>query len=385
MFVLCIPIQERGAEKLIYNLPMKPILIEDNQTLTQFCDKLINEPLLAVDTEFFRETTYLPHLGLIQIAGREDIICVDPLAFNAREQLRRLFFNAEIIKVLHSCSQDMEVLFLYFGELPAPIFDTQIAAAMLGFQDQIGYAKLVAQEYEVELDKSQTRTNWLKRPLSAKQIEYAGEDVLYLLPLYEKFTSALIDKQRDGWLQEDCLQLCGNSQRFRPDFENCWQRVKGYIQLEGVQLAICRCVAQWREQLAIDQDMTRRRVMTDDLVLKISASALKPSQLLDIDKHIARFSAEAQKNLALAFEAGLQTPESQWPVINRQRPSNEEKAQLKYLQSIVQAKADELGVHQSVLCSKKNLERLMQGSREGKLLNGWRFECIGERLLTEVA
>lgn len=173
---------------------MKPILIEDNQTLTQFCNKLINEPLLAIDTEFFRETTYYPHLGLIQIASPSDIICIDPLAFDARDELRRLFFNTDITKVLHSCSQDMEVLYQYFGELPAPIFDTQIAAAMLGYQDQIGYAKLVAEEYDVELDKSQTRTNWLKRPLSAKQIEYAGEDVLYLLPLYEKFSSALTEK-----------------------------------------------------------------------------------------------------------------------------------------------------------------------------------------------
>ncbi len=363
---------------------MNPILIEDNQTLTEFCDKLINEPLLAIDTEFFRETTYYPHLGLIQIGSPNDIICVDPLAFDAREQLRRLFFNPDIIKVLHSCSQDMEVLFQYFGELPTPIFDTQIAAAMLGFQDQIGYAKLVAQEYDVELDKSQTRTNWLKRPLSAKQIEYAGEDVLYLLPLYEKFNQALKDKNCSEWLQEDCEQLCGNEQRFQPDMENCWQRVKGYISLEGVQLAVCRSVAQWREQLAIQQDLTRRRIMADDLLLKIAATQTDVNQLSTIDKCIARFSPEAQQALARAVEAGLQTPESDWPVVNRQRPSPEEKKQLKHLQAVVKTKADELNIHQSVLCSKKDLEKLMQGSRDGKLVNGWRFDRIGKQLLAEV-
>ena len=362
---------------------MNPILIEDNQALTQFCDKLIDEPLLAVDTEFFRETTYFPHLGLIQIAGCEDIVCVDPLAFDAREQLRRLFFNPDIIKVLHSCSQDMEVLFQYFGDLPAPIFDTQIAAAMLGFQDQIGYAKLVAQEYEVELDKSQTRTNWLKRPLSAKQIEYAGEDVLYLLPLYEKFSAALKDNERDNWLQEDCEQLCGNSDRFQPDMENCWLRVKGYIQLEGVQLAVCRSIAQWREHLAIEQDLTRRKVMADDLVLKLSA-ATNSTQLIATDKYIARFSAAEQKKLAQAIETGLSMPESEWPWLNRQRPSAEEKSQLKQLQSVVQNRADALNIHQSVLCSKKDLEKLMKGSRQGKLFTGWRLDCIGQQLLAEV-
>ena len=363
---------------------MNPILIEDNQTFTEYCDKLINEPLLAVDTEFFRETTYYPHLGLIQIAGPNDIICVDPLAFDAHEQLRRLFFNPDIIKIFHSCSQDMEVLYLYFGELPAPIFDTQIAAAMLGFQDQIGYAKLVAQEYEVELDKSQTRTNWLKRPLSAKQIKYAGEDVLYLLPLYEKFNQALIEKNRDSWLQEDCVQLCGNSQRFQPDMENCWQRVKGYFKLEGVQLAVCRSIAQWREQLAVEKDETRRRIMADDLLLKLAATQVDIKQISHVDRSIAKFNSDEQDALAQAIETGLQTPESEWPVINRGRPSAEEKTQLKHLQSLVHNKAEALNIHQSVLCSKKELEKLMQGSRQGKLFSGWRLDCIGQKLLAEI-
>ena len=363
---------------------MNPILIEDNQTLTEYCDKLINEPLLAIDTEFFRETTYYPHLGLIQIGSPNEIICVDPLAFDALEQLRRLFFNPEIIKVFHSCSQDMEVLYLYFGDLPAPIFDTQIAAAMFGHQDQIGYAKLVAQQYDVELDKSQTRTNWLKRPLSAKQIEYAGEDVLYLLPLYEKFNSELKDKNRDNWLQEDCVQLCGNSERFQPDMENCWQRVKGYFKLEGVQLAVCRSIAQWREQLAIKQDQTRRRIMADDLVLKLAETQADINQLKSIDRQISRFSQEALEALAQAIKTGLQTPESEWPLINRERPSNEEKAQLKKLQRLVQNKADTLNIHQSVLSSKKELEKLMQGSRQSKLLSGWRLDCIGQQLLAEI-
>ncbi|MDH5388487.1 MAG: ribonuclease D [Gammaproteobacteria bacterium] len=363
---------------------MNPILIEDNQSLTQFCDKLINEPMLAIDTEFFRETTYYPHLGLIQIGSPDDIICVDPLAFDAREQLRRLFFNPDITKVFHSCSQDMEVLYLYFGDLPAPIFDTQIAAAMLGHQDQIGYAKLVFEQYDVELDKSQTRTNWLKRPLSAKQIEYAGEDVLYLLPLYEKFNQELMQLDRHEWLQEDCEQLCGNDQRFLPDMENCWLRVKGYFQLSDGQLAVCRSIAQWREQLAIDQDLTRRKIMSDDLLLKLSATQVDINQLSTVDRQILKFNQDELQALAEAIETGLQTPESEWPIINRERPSNEEKSQLKHLQGLVQIKADALNIHQSVLSSKKDLEKLMQGAGQGKLLNGWRFDCIGRQLLSEI-
>jgi ribonuclease D len=363
---------------------MKPTLIEDNQTLTQFCDKLINEPLLAIDTEFFRETSYFPHLGLIQIAGRDDIVCVDPLAFDAHDQLRRLFFNPEITKVLHSCSQDMEVLYQFFGELPTPIFDTQIAAAMLGYQDQIGYAKLVAEMFDVELDKSQTRTNWLKRPLSAQQIEYAGEDVLYLLPMYEQFTQALQDKDRVHWLQEDCVQLCGNAERFQPDYENCWLRIKGYFQLDGVQLAVCRSIGEWREHVAVATDQTRRRVLADDVVLKIAGAQVAPANLVAVDGRLRKLTTEQQKGLMQAVETGLQTPEAEWPVINRERPSNEEKKRLKHLLGLVQKKAEALGVHSSVLCSRKEVEKLMHGSRSGRLLNGWRFDCIGRELLAEL-
>lgn len=363
---------------------MKPILIEDNQTLSEFCDKFINEPLLAIDTEFFRETTYYPHLGLIQIASPSNIVCVDPLAFDARDELRRLFFNPAITKVLHSCSQDMEVLYQYFGELPAPIFDTQIAAAMLGYQDQIGYAKLVAEMFDAELDKSQTRTNWLKRPLSAQQIEYAGEDVLYLLPMYDQFELALKDKNRDAWLQEDCVQLCGNSQRFQPDYENCWLRIKGYFQLDGVQLAVCRSIGEWREHLAVEKDLTRRRVMADDLVLKIASMQIEPDKLRNIDGRIKQLMNDELKTLTEAIETGLQSPQSEWPVLNRQKPSNEEKKLLKHLLGLVQNKADALGVHSSVLCSRKEVEKLMHGSREGRLIDGWRFDCIGKQLLAEV-
>ncbi|MDH3342845.1 MAG: hypothetical protein OEM07_03890, partial [Gammaproteobacteria bacterium] len=151
----------------------------------------------------------------------------------------------------------------------------------------------------------------------------------------------------------------------------------------GVQLAICRSIAQWREQLAVEQDLTRRKIMADDLVLKL-AMTTDATQLIATDKHIARFGADEQKKLAQAIQAGLNTPESAWPVVSRQRPSAEEKAQLKRLQSVVQNQADRLNIHQSVLCSKKELEKLMQGSRHGKLLTGWRLGCIGQRLLAEV-
>lgn len=363
---------------------MKTILIEDLQSLHELCNQLITEPLLAIDTEFFRETTYYPHLGLIQIAGPDHIACVDPLAFDARDELRRLFFNPEIIKVFHSCSQDMEVLYQYFGELPAPIFDTQIAAAMLGSQDQIGYANLVAEEFDVMLDKSQTRTNWLKRPLSAKQIEYAGDDVRYLLPLHERLNRALQEKSREGWSQEDCIQLCGNSERFEPDLDNCWLRVKGYFRLSDRQLAVCRSVARWRELQAVEKDLSRRRIMSDELIIKIAATQTDAGMLSGLDSYTARLGRAEVATLTQAIETGLQTLESEWPVINRQKPSAEEKQQLSHLLELVQHEADALSIQPSVLCSRKEVEKLMHGARQGRLFTGWRFDSIGRQLLAEV-
>lgn len=175
---------------------MKPVLIENKEALDVLINALLNEPMIAVDTEFFRETTYFPHLGLVQIAGPDHIACIDPLAFDAREGLAKLLLNPSITKLFHACIQDLEVLYQYLGKMPCPLVDTQIAAAMSGTQDQMGYARLVEEQMGIQLEKSQTRTNWLKRPLTSRQIEYAGDDVLYLLPMYEKLRTDLQQKNR---------------------------------------------------------------------------------------------------------------------------------------------------------------------------------------------
>ena len=364
---------------------MKPELIESNDALKQLCEEFINEPLLAVDTEFFRETTYYPHLGLVQLANPNRIACVDPLAFDAREGLATLLLNPGITKIFHSCIQDLEVLYQYLGKLPQKIVDTQIAAAMLGELDQIGYAALVDQRMGVQLEKSQTRTNWLKRPLTSRQMEYAGDDVLYLIPMYQKQQAELKDKDREHWLKEDCDRLSNDENRFAPDMHHCWKRVKGTNKLRGIQLSVCYSVAQWREQTAMQKDLTRRKALPDEIVIQIATLRPDSSNAL---KKISRINkllnADELNSLAEAVQKGLATSETQWPSTERHKPSIDEKALLKQCLDLLHEKAEQLGIAQGILCSRKDVEKMIAGNRSLRVLDGWRLDCIGKELLAQI-
>lgn len=365
---------------------MKPTLIESSDALDALCEKLINQPLIAVDTEFFRETTYYPHLGLIQLASPDCIACIDPLAFDARDGIANLLLNPAITKIFHACTQDLEVLYQYLGKLPHPIVDTQIAAAMLGVQEQIGYASLVEIQVGVQLEKSHTRTNWLKRPLTPGQIEYAGDDVLYLIPMYQKLSSELQRKNREPWLRQDCDNLSSDEQRFFPDMNNCWKRIKGLHKLRGVQLSICYTVAQWREQLAMKKDMTRRKVLADEAIIQIAA--IQPDSIDTLKKvhSVARvLDTTEQHSLLEAIHKGISTPDTEWPSVDRHKPSADEKALLKKCLELLRRKTEELDIAQGILCSRKDLEKMIAGNRDIPVLNGWRLDCIGRELLEQIS
>lgn len=365
---------------------MKPSLIESSNAFKELCEEFINEPLIAIDTEFFRETTYYPHLGLVQLASPTRIACIDPLSFDAREGLARILLNPEITKIFHACIQDLEVLYQYLGKLPRTMVDTQIAAAMLGEQEQIGYATLVEQQIGIRLEKSQTRTNWLKRPLTSRQIEYAGDDVLYLIPLYNKLMFELKHKHREYWLKEDCDKLGNDEIRFFPDMNNCWKRIKGVSKLRGVQLSICFAVAQWREQLAMKKDLTRRKALPDEAIIQIATIQPDGSDTLKKIPSIRRLlNTDELNSLTGAIQKGLRTPESEWPSAERHKPSIDQKATLKSCLELLRDKTEELGVAQGILCSRKDIEKMIGGARDLQVLSGWRLDCIGRELLGQIS
>jgi len=365
---------------------MTPVLIESSSQMDELFEQLNKETLIAVDTEFFRETTYYPQLALVQIATASIVACIDPLAFDAKPALKKLLLNNSITKIFHSCSQDLEVLFYYLGETPCAIYDTQIANALLTEHHQIGYASLVENELGTLLDKSQTRTNWLQRPLTQKQIQYAGDDVLYLYQLQHILDKKLQQLGRKTWFDEDSSKLINEKSSYQVATDNLWKRVKGASRLNRKKLAIVQSIAAWRERLAQQKDRTRRRILADDIIVDLAFTA--PENIPAIDQIIGNkynFSQQEKQQLLEAIETAMQTPTEQCPDNNFNALNSEQKLTLKTLQQLVNNKAEELGISAAILSSRKELEKLIllhgqADTSELNIMQGWRLRCIGQQL-----
>lgn len=361
---------------------MTPELIETPAALAALCDALKTQDCIAVDTEFARETSYFPHLGLIQIAGNGQIACIDPLAFDVKPQLSALLFNTSITKVFHSCQQDLEVLQLTLGEIPCPLFDTQIATALMNVDHQISYARLVENELNIPLPKSETRTNWLRRPLTEAQLEYAADDVRYLLSLYKQQLIELESLKRSRWMREECDCLCSAPVNQQNDLSQCWTRVKGKERLRGIELAVLQEAAIWREQQAIAKDRTRRKIVPDDHMVLIAVKQPKnTSELVQIGRISKLLDLSELDSLSEAICSAYHKPESEWPTFKRRQFTKDQSAALSDVLDALAAKASELGVSQGVLCNRKDAEKLVLGKRDLPVLTGWRLECIGNTLL----
>lgn len=369
---------------------MKPELIESERQMDTLLDRLDGVKLIAVDTEFFRETTYYPQLALVQIATDSIAACIDPLAFDAKPALKKLLLDDGVTKTFHSCSQDLEVLFYYLGEAPGAIYDTQIANALLTEHHQIGYASLVENELGTMLDKSQTRTNWLQRPLTEKQIQYAGDDVIYLYQLQHVLDEKLQHLGRKAWFDEESSKMLSDKNTFQVVTENLWKRVKGATRLNRDKLAIVQAIAIWREGLAQEKDKTRRKILADEIIVKLALTP--PENVQALDQYIERrynFNADEKLQLFDTIMSAQQTPAEQCPDNRFNALDNEQKKALKKLQHFVNNKAEELGISAAILSSRKELENLIilhdrqddSNLAELGIMQGWRAECIGKLLL----
>ena len=205
--------------------------------LANLCEQIKKESWLALDTEFLREKTYYPKFCLLQIATPEWVACIDPIALPRLDDLFEVLYNPAIVKVFHSCRQDLEIFYQSTGKLPAPIFDTQIAAPLLGFQDNPGYAMLVSSLLSINLNKAHTRADWSKRPLTEAQIEYAADDVIYLCQIYQIMVQKLTELGRIDWLKRDFAELT-NPSLYTVAPEKAWFKIKGKNKLTGKQLSI---------------------------------------------------------------------------------------------------------------------------------------------------
>ncbi|MBE9527183.1 MAG: ribonuclease D [Proteobacteria bacterium] len=356
--------------------------IENKDQLINICQQFSQSEFLAVDTEFFRQTTYYSILALIQICDGKQIAIVDPLAIDDLEPLMDLLYNKEITKVFHSARQDMEIFYHLKGALPEPLFDTQITSALLGYGEQIGYAPLVKQLLNIELDKSQTRTDWLKRPLSKKQIAYAADDVKYLAKLYPLQYERLEELGRLQWLENDFNFLTDNA-TYAPSPDTIWRKTKGINRLKKQKLAILKLLAGWREELAIEQNRPRRRVISDDTLIGLCNNP--PADAAELQEHHGlseKFLQYNQDIILSLVEQGLKTADKDCP---RLPPiiklSQNEEALADCMMAIVHLSANENNISPQCLCNRKEINALIKGQRDLNILSGWRNELAGKSLV----
>ena len=356
--------------------------IDSNAKLAEFCGKINNAGYCAIDTEFVREKTYYAVLALIQVASEKHMACIDPLTIDNFDPFIALIQNRELIKVFHSPSQDLEILFQRFSCMPQPVFDTQLAAAVLGYDHQIGYADLVNQITGIKLEKKHTRANWSRRPLAEDEINYAMDDVRYLLPVYQTLKTELEDKKRYAWIEKDLLAMTSVS-NYQIETADLWRRLKGVQKLSGVELQIARHLCQWREQMAQQKNLPRRWVVKDDLIIEISR--LKPSKVIDLDsiRDINEKFIEKHGNRILAIVATAEdTPTSKWPQHDvKQSLSTSQQALGDCLMALCRIIAEDNQIAMTTLATRKDIDNLITDRKNSRLSQGWRFSLAGEILL----
>lgn len=359
---------------------MDIVYIDTNEALALYCDTIRQSKVICIDTEFHRETTYYPELALIQISDSVNTCCIDPLTITNFTPFLALLTNPSVTKVLHASGQDLEIFNHLFKTLPSPMFDTQIAAGLLGYGDQIGYAALIHKELNIDIDKSQTRTDWLKRPLNKDQLLYAASDVYYLAKAYPKMIEQLKSLNRLEWLQGDFSELCMPA-KYIVDTNNIWKKVKGNQKLRGLQLAILQALAAWREEIAQKRNRPRRRIVPDDALIDIAR--LKPDDAEKI-KHLrslnkTRLSSEDADQILQRMNNALRMSQEHWPKhVKRHKLDMREEALVDALMALLKLKAHEHRITPLNLASRKDLESLLQGKTDIPLMQGWRYTHAGQ-------
>ena len=337
---------------------------------------------LAIDTEFMRERTYAPQLCLVQVASDADCYLVDPLAGLELAPLFAVLADRAKPKILHAARQDLEVMLNASGRVPGPVFDTQVAAALLGLPPQVGYADLVARRLGHSIDKGQTRTDWSRRPLSDAQLAYAADDVHHLLQLHAELSAALASGGRAAWLAEECTCL-EDPGLYRTEPLDAWRRLKGLGRLRPAEQAVARALAGWREQRAIASDKPRGWILSDDALYALATMA--PATAGDLEQVRALPPATIRKRgeelLALIHEA-RQSARDLAPSPAPQRPTPEQTRRIGLLQQRVKDVAATLGISPEVLATRRDVEGMVLGPPgQSPLLRGWRREAIGLQLL----
>jgi ribonuclease D len=358
--------------------------VTQTDQLAELCQRLALEAFVTVDTEFMREKTYWPELCVIQLAGTGDVAVVDALAPGLDlAPLGALLANPAVVKVFHAARQDVEIFLQLFGAVPVPLFDTQVAAMVAGFGDQVGYDSLVGALTGGHIDKAHRFSDWSARPLSPAQVNYAAADVTYLRVVYERLTARLEKDGRLAWVGEEMAALAEPS-TYRPDPETIWERLRPRTNNRRM-LGAVRAVAAWREREAQRINIPRQRLVRDESLLEIAATMPESAEALARIRGVTRGFAEGNGGqgllAALAHAAAL--PEDALPDSRTVREGPKPSPALVALLKVLLAeKAESNDVAPRLLASSDDLDRLAaEDSPDIAALHGWRMQVFGEDAL----
>ncbi|HEX9811032.1 MAG TPA: ribonuclease D [Burkholderiales bacterium] len=357
---------------------MTYVLVDDGAALARVCAALANKPWVTLDTEFTRERTFYARLGLLQLATDDGIACVDPLRVDLGPLLDVLF-DPRLLKILHAGRQDLEVFYDLRGEVLAPVFDTQIAAALLGYAEQIGYAGLVEAITGVKLAKLHTRANWEARPLTEDQLHYAADDVAYLRDVYRALRARLIETGRLEWQSQECAALT-NPQLYRSDPETAHLRLGAGNRLRVDAQPLLRALAAWRERTAKTRDRPRGWIAADAELIEIARMAPATVDALRTVPGITATTVNkhGEEILRVVRAAGDAAPELIWPTPDS--PTQAQQDTARRMLERIKSLADAQSISPGIIATRRSVVELIR-HRRGPLAEGWRRELIGAELL----
>ncbi len=379
--------------------PIQPPIqiIEDAKSLQTLCDQLRGSNWLTLDTEFIRERTYYTELCLIQIANADIVACIDPIKLCENGQagneqamaealmpFKTLIYDTKTVKVLHAAHQDMEIFYNLWGELPAPIFDTQVAATLAGQPDQVGYGNLVNNLTGTELDKGQSRTDWKARPLADAQIQYAANDVTYLRDVYQILLEKLQSSGRLEWLAAD-FERVSQPATYQMDDDLRWSKVKGHDRLQPAQLGILRCLAAWREAQARQANRPRQWILKDASLIDLAKLGPKNTDALNRLRGLSEQTLKRHGDTLLErIHEGAQQP-IELSDSRSNKPSPQQQVLIDVLSAAVSIIAHQSDISPGTLGTRKQLIRFLSNSHESPLMQGWHAEVVGKPLLALLA
>ena len=366
------------------------MLIADSTALAELVDTLRTAGRFAIDTEFVREKTYRPRLCLVQVATAEIEAIVDPFAIGDMAPLTDLMSDPTVEKIAHAGEQDMEIFYVLAKTPPRNIFDTQIAAALAGYGQQVSYGKLVARLTGTQLLKVETFTDWARRPLTDAQLKYAIDDVRYLIPMRDRLGTELGELGRDDWLRDELLQY-EQTTLYEKNNGEVYRKVKGAGRLKRPELAILRGLASWREQEAARMDWPRGHVVRDELLVELARRApTQPDAIGSIRGIHPRLVERCGRAIVDEVKTALELPASEHPpLLENGRPEDELALVVDLLEIVVKTQAEKERIAAPYLGTRKELtqlaRRFLQGGQSSDaplpILSGWRRQLVGNALV----